>query len=168
MTDHDDLRDQFTNALHALKVEAVTDPTLDAYDGSLMLAGAVAFRLADLACPAVEHDDMDTQAIRARFSRGWNDLRDSAECDASAEAAILSVFTDLIGAAARDNAVKAHNPYAKAASFAMEAAAALLYLATDYDATNPMEPVSRAGATRTADDRLTHAHAWLAHQGRAS
>lgn len=162
-TDHAALRDQLTAALRALDVQSVADPDLDAYDAALVLAGAVAFRLADLSCPSVEADHMDTHGIRARFAGGWNDLRAASECDADNEAAILSVFTDLIGAAARGNAAKTQNPYAKAASFAMEAAAALLYLATDYETGNPMEAVSRSGATKTADDRLTHAHAWLAH-----
>jgi hypothetical protein len=155
-------------ALRALEVENVIDPDLTPYDASLVLTGAVAFRLADLSCPAVEAEHMDSHDIRARFAQGWNDLRNDAGCDATSEAAVLSVFTDLIGTVARANADKAQNPYAKAASFAMEAAAALLYLATDYDARNPMESVTRAGATRVADDRLTHAHAWLAHLGSTS
>jgi hypothetical protein len=168
MTDHAALRDQLAAALHALDVQSVADPDLDAYDASLVLAGAVAFRLADLSCPAVEAEHMNSHDIRARFAQGWNDLRDAAGCDATSEAAVLSVFTDLIGTAARANAAKEQNPYAKAASFAMEAAAALLYLSTDYDATNPAEVSTRAGANLIADDRLTHAHAWLAHLGSTS
>lgn len=163
-----DIRDQLAAALHALHVAAVPDPDLDTYASTVLLAGGTAFRLADLTAEGVEADDIESHEVRARFSQGWNNIRDAAGCGTSGEAAILAVFTDLIGSAARDNAAKGHNPYAKAASFAMEAAAALLYLSTDYDATNPAEAPTRAAAAITADDRLTHAHAWLAHTGSTS
>lgn len=166
--DHAALRDQFTAALRALDVATVLDPTLDPEAAALVLAGGVAFRLADRTTEAAEAEGADTTTIRTRFARGWNDVCDAAACDASGEAVLLSVFTDLIGAAVHDNAVKSQSPYAKAASFALQAAAALLYLATEADPDNPVEPVSRAGAHRTADDRLTHAHAWLAHHGSTS
>jgi hypothetical protein len=164
------LRNQFAAALAALEVAAVTDPTMDAYDGTIVLAGATAFRLADLTCSTVDHGtaEVGTDGVRARFSRGWADLVDVSNCDTSGEAAILSVFADLIGAVAHDNASREQNAYAKAASFALQGAAALLYLATDPEPGNPVEVSARAGALVTADDRLTHAHAWLAHLGRTS
>jgi hypothetical protein len=169
-TNFTEYRDQLTDALRALDVAVITDPELDATDAALVLTGALTFRLADLACTAIDDTgtDIGTHGIRARFSRGWNDVRAGAECTTSTEAATLSVFCDLIRAAVHDNAVKEQNPYAKAASFALEAAAALLYLATDTDPGNPVEGVSRAGARAVADDRLTHAHAWLAHLRSAS
>lgn len=157
-------RDQLTAALAALDVATVAAPDLTDYDAAVILAGGTAFRLADIATELTDSgDDIDSKAVRARFIRGWVDIRDSAGCDTSGEAALLSIITDLIGAVANNNATKRHNPYARAASFAMEAAAALLYLATDYDPENPVEDAARAGARTIADDRLTHAHAWLAH-----
>lgn len=164
-----DRRDQLTAALAALDVATVAHPDLDDYDAAVILAGGTAFRLADIAADLADTGgDIDSKAVRARFIRGWVDIRDAANCDASGEAALLSLLTDLIGAVAHDNARERHNPYARAASFAMEAAAALLYLATDPDADNPVEDAARAGARTIADDRLTHAHAWLAHLGSAS
>lgn len=162
-------RNQLADALGSLDVATVAAPDLSDYDAAVILAGGTAFRLADITTDLADTgDDADAKAVRARFIRGWADLRDSAECDASGEAALLSVFTDLIGAVAHDNAHERRNPYARAASFAMEAAAALLYLATDIDPDNPVEGASRAGARHIADDRLTHAHAWLAHLGGTS
>lgn len=164
------LRDQFTAALRALEVESVPDPDMDAYDAALVLSGALAFRLADIVS-TIDHGDgggINTTGVRVRFSRGWNDVAAESRCDASDESAVLAVITDLIGAAVHDNAVKAQNPYAKAASFAVEAAAALLYLATEPNDSNATDPLSRAGAHHVADDRLTHAHAWLAHLGSTS
>lgn len=162
-------RDQLTAALAALDVATVAAPDLTDYDAAVILAGGTAFRLADITTELTEgNEDIDSKGIRGRFIRGWVDICDSANCDASGEAALLSILTDLIGSVANNNATKRHNPYARAASFAMEAAAALLYLATDYDADNAAEDAARAGARTIADDRLTHAHAWLAHLGSTS
>jgi hypothetical protein len=160
---HTKLRDMFADALHALEVGTVADPELSPEDTTAVLAGALAFRFADLACPATNSADTTYQEERDRFSQGWNNLRTASTCDDSEEATVLAVLIGLLTATARDNAAKRHNPYAKAAAFALEAASALMFLASDPDHANPAEVAARAGARITADEQLTHAHAWLAH-----